>query len=177
MQAPRWYVIHVYAGSEKKVAEQIYEQAEKKDLKDQILQVLIPVEEIIEVKKGTKINTERNFFPGYVLVHMVLTDDSWHLVKNTQKVTGFLGVKGKPSPISEAEVKRIMAQVEDRIAKPTLTYTFEIGEQVRVCEGPFSSFSGLVEEVETEKQRLKVSVTIFGRPTPVDLDFSQVEKT
>jgi transcriptional antiterminator NusG len=173
---PRWYVVHVYSGSEKKVAEQINEQAEKKGLKDQILQVLVPVEEIVEIKKGVKVSSERNFFPGYVLVQMVLTDDSWHLVKNTQKVTGFLGARGKPSPVSEAEVRRIMSQVEERHAKPTHTLSFEVGEQVRVCEGPFSSFAGLVEDVDGEKQRLKVSVMIFGRPTPVDLDFGQVEK-
>lgn len=176
MQKARWYVVHVYSGSEKKVAEAINEQAEKKDLQDQILEVLVPMEEVVEIKRGAKVSSEKNFFPGYVLVKMVMSDETWHLVRNTPKVTMFLGGKGKPSPISEAEVKRILNQVEERHAKPTHAVYFSIGEQIRVSEGPFSSFSGVVEEIDFEKERLKVSVSIFGRPTPVDLDFGQVEK-
>lgn len=176
MQKARWYVIHVYSGSEKKVAEAILEQADKKELKDFILEVLVPTEEIVEVKRGSRISSEKNFFPGYVLVKMIMTDESWHLVRNTAKVTTFLGGKGKPSPISEAEVKRIVNQVEERQAKPALTIYFDVGEQLRVSDGPFTSFTGTVEEVDYEKERLKVSVMIFGRPTPVDLGFNQVEK-
>lgn len=176
MQKARWYVVHVYAGSEKKVAETIKDQAEKKGLTNEILEVLVPTEEVVEVKRGARVASEKNFFPGYVLVNMVMTDESWHLVRNTAKVTTFLGAKGKPSPISQAEVNRIVSQVEERQAKPSMAVYFDIGEQVRVAEGPFTSFSGTVEEVDTEKERLKVSVMIFGRPTPVDLDFNQVEK-
>lgn len=173
----RWYVVHVYSGSEKKVAELIEEQAEKKGMRPQIGQILIPTEDFIEIKKGVKVNSTRQFFPGYVLIQLILTDDTWHMIKNTQKVTGFLGNnKGKPTPVSESEVRRIMSQVQESQTKPTNNLTFEIGEQVRVCEGPFSSFTGLVEEVDKEKQRVKVAVSIFGRPTPVDLDFGQVEK-
>ena len=176
-EALRWYVVHVYAGSEKKVAETIREQAQKKGLTEKIPEILVPVEQIVEVKKGEKVSSERNFFPGYVLVNMMMSDETWHLIKNTPKVTNFLGGKGnKPIPISKAEMQRIMSQVEERISKPKHKVNFEIGEQVRVCDGPFSTFNGLVEEVDEEKERLKVSVSIFGRSTPVDLDFSQVEK-
>ena len=134
------------------------------------------MEEVVEVKKGAKITSERQFFPGYVLIKMQLTDELWHLIRHTPKVSGFLGGRGKPTPVNQAEVDRILAQVEEGIQKPKLTVTFEIGEQVRVAEGPFTSFNGLVEEVDEEKQRVKVSVSIFGRSTPIDLDFIQVEK-
>ena len=174
--AAHWYVIHVYSGFEKKVAQSIEEQAVQQDMGSQIEQVLVPVEEVVEMRRGAKVNTERKFFPGYVLVKMEMTDESWHLVKNTAKVTGFLGGRGRPTPISQAEAERILHQVQEGIDRPKPSITFEIGEQVRVCDGPFTSFNGLVEDVDDEKARLKVAVSIFGRATPVELEYSQVEK-
>jgi transcriptional antiterminator NusG len=174
--AKRWYVVHVYSGFEKKIASAIKEQAEQKGLADHIDEVLVPSEEVVEVRRGQKINAERKFFPGYVLVKMELTDDAWHLIKNTPKVTGFLGTKLRPTPISEAEADRIMKQAQEGVDHPRRSVVFEIGEQVRVADGPFTSFNGTVEEIDEEKGRLKVSVSIFGRSTPVELEYGQVEK-
>lgn len=174
--AMRWYVLHVYSNFEKKVAESIREQAEQKGLIDHFEQIVVPTEEVVEIRRGQKVNTERKFFPGYVLLKMELSDRAWHLVKNTPKVTGFLGSGNKPIPISETEAMRIMQQVQEGVERPKPSITFEIGETVRVADGPFTSFNGVVEEVDEERSRLKVAVSIFGRATPVELEYTQVEK-
>jgi len=174
--AKRWYVLHVYSGFEKKIATQIKEQADLKGLADQIGEIIVPVEEVTEVRRAQKVNTERKFFPGYVLVHMDMSDDAWHLVKDVPKVTGFLGSKTRPTPISDAEAERIMKQAEEGTETRRPAVIFEIGEQVRVADGPFTSFNGVIEEVDEDKGRVKVSVSIFGRSTPVDLEYGQVEK-
>ena len=175
--AHRWYVIHVYSGFENKVAQSIREQAAKKGMDAQIEEVLVPTEEVVEMRRGSKINAERKFFPGYVLVEMEMNDDTWHLVKNTPKVTGFVGgTATKPTPISEKEVQNILHQIQEGVEKPRPKVLFEVGEAVRVKDGPFADFHGNVEDVNYDKNKLRVSVTIFGRSTPVELDFGQVEK-
>ncbi len=174
--AQHWYVIHAYSGFEKKVAESVREQADQKGMSDLFEEVLVPVEEVVEMRRGAKVKAERKFFPGYVLVKMEMTDDTWHLVKNTPKVTGFLGSGLRPSPVPQREIDQILQQVQEGIERPKPSVTFEIGEQVRVSDGPFTSFVGLVEEVDEERARLKVAVSIFGRATPVELEYSQVEK-
>lgn len=174
--AARWYVLHVYSGFEAKVAEAIRDKALKQGIQDRIEDIMVPTEEVVEIKRGQKVNSERKVFPGYVLAKMDMSDQIWHLVKDTPKVTGFLGGGNKPVPISEKEAARLMIQLKEGIEKPRAAITFEIGEKVKVMEGPFASFEGLVEEIDEGKGRVKVSVSIFGRATPVELEFSQVEK-
>jgi transcription termination/antitermination protein NusG len=174
--ASRWYIIHVYSGFEKKVRESIREQAEQKGLGSLFEDILVPVEQRQEIRRGKKVSAEHKFFPGYVLVKMDLNDETWSLVRNTAKVTGFLGGGGRPQPIPDREAERIMSQMKEGVEHPKPTISFVMGDQVRVSDGPFSSFSGVVEEVDEAKGRLKVSVSIFGRATPVDLEYSQVER-
>lgn len=172
----RWYIVHAYSNFEKKVADSIKEQSVTKGLGDLFEAVLVPTEEVVEIRRGRKFKSERRFFPGYVLVKMELTDQAYHLIKNTPKVTGFLGSDNKPIPITDAEAARILNQVQEGIERPKTSISFEVGEQVRVADGPFASFNGLVEEVDEQRERLKVAVSIFGRPTPVELEYGQVEK-
>jgi transcriptional antiterminator NusG len=172
----RWYIVHAYSNFERKVADSIKERALNAGLADKFEEVLVPMEEVVEMRRGRKVSSERKFFPGYVLVKMELNDQTYHLIKNTPKVTGFLGTDNKPIPITEAEAGRILQQVQEGVERPKPSVTFEIGEQVRVADGPFASFNGLVEEVDEERARLKVAVSIFGRATPVELEYGQVEK-
>ena len=174
--AKRWYIIHAYSNFENKVAESIREQAKQRGLSDLFEEVMVPKEKVVEVRRGRKVDAERKFFPGYVLAKMDLTDEAFHLIKNTPKVTGFLGADNKPMPISDAEAARILHQVQEGIERPKPSVSFEVGEQVRVSDGPFASFNGVVEEVDEARSRLKVAVSIFGRATPVELEFGQVEK-
>jgi len=177
MAAKRWYVVHAFSGMEKSVSRAIQERIDRAGMQEQFGQILVPTEEVIEVRGGQKAISERRFFPGYVLVEMEMNEQTWHLVKNTNKVTGFVGgTASKPTPISQAEVDKIMAQMQEGVEKPRPKVLFEVGEVVRVKEGPFTDFNGNVEEVNYDKNRLRVSVTIFGRSTPVELEFGQVEK-
>jgi len=174
----KWYVVHAYSGMEKAVERNIIERISRAGMQDKFGRILVPTEEVVEVKNGVKRTTERKFFPGYVLVEMVMDDETWHLVKHTNKVTGFVGgAKNRPAPISEAEVLKIVSQMQQGVDKPRHKVEFEVGEYVRVKEGPFTDFNGTVEEINYERNKLRVSVTIFGRATPVELEFSQVEKT
>ena len=172
----RWYVLHAYSGYEKKVADSIVDQANKLGISDHIEEVSVPTQNIVEVKRGVRINTERKIFPGYILIKMNLNDDTWHIIKNTPKLSGFLANKGKPVPITNAEAKRISDQVVDGVEKSRPAVMYDVGEQVRVIDGPFASFNGEIEQIDEEKARLRVAVSIFGRSTPVDLEYSQVEK-
>ena len=172
----RWYVLYDYSGYEKKVADSIVDQAEKLGISEHIEETSVPTQNIVEVKRGVKINSERKIFPGYILIKMNLNDDTWHIIKNTPKLSGFLGNKGKPIPISNSEAKRISQQVIDGIEKSRPAVMYDIGEQVKVIDGPFASFNGEIEQIDEEKARLRVAVSIFGRSTPVDLEYSQVEK-
>ena len=177
LMAKEWYIVHTYSGFEKKVAESLRQRVHAYGLQDQIGEVLIPTEDVVEMKGGKKVVSPKRFFPGYVLVQMEMNDDTWHVVKNTPKVTGFVGAGQKPAPLTQEEVDQVIHQVTVAAEKPKPKYTFESGETVRIIDGPFSNFSGLVDEVNLDRNTLKVMVTIFGRSTPVELDFLQVEKT
>jgi len=174
--ANRWYIVHAYSNFENKVAQSIRDQAVQRNLADKFEEVLVPTEKVVEVRRGRKVDTDRKFFPGYVLVKCDLTDEVYHLIKNTPKVTGFLGQDNKPMPIPDREAERINGQVAEGVDRPKPSISFEVGETVRVSDGPFASFSGLVEEVDHARARLKVAVSIFGRATPVELEYGQVEK-
>ena len=174
--AKKWYVVHVFSGSEKKVCQNIEEQIVSKDMGSLIDEVLVPTEEVVEIRRGARVQSEKKFFPGYILIKMEMNDETWHMIKGQPKVTGFLGGKGKPVAISEAEANRLIEQISEGVDRPRSSVVYEIGEEVRVSDGPFQSFNGLVEEIDEDKSRLKVAVSIFGRSTPVDLEYSQVEK-
>ena len=171
-----WYILQTFSGFEQKVAETIKETIKKKNIEDKIAEVLMPMHEVTEVKRGKRVQRRKKYFPSYILLKMEMSKDLYHMIKNIQKVTGFLGPTGTPAPVSEKEIDKIMGRIKEGTLAPKTQVTFDIGEQVKVCEGPFASFSGLVEEVDEEKSRLKVSVSIFGRPTPIDLEYNQVEK-
>ena len=174
----KWYVVHAYSGMEKAVERNILERVQRADMQSKFGRILVPTEEVVEIKNGVKRTTERKFFPGYVLVEMVMDDDTWHLVKHTNKVTGFVGgAKNRPAPISEEDVQKIVSQMQQGTEKPRQKVEFEVGEYVRVKDGPFTDFNGSVEDVNYDKSKVRVSVTIFGRATPVELEFSQIEKT
>ena len=172
----KWYIVHAYSNFEKKVAEHLRDQARAQGLEDKFSEILVPTEDVVEMRGGRKIVSSKRFFPGYILVEMNMTDNAWHVVKNTPKVTGFVGAGAKPTPLTKEEVEQILEQVKSAAEKPKPKYSFDKGDQVRINEGPFASFNGIVDEVNADKNTLKVMVTIFGRSTPVELDFLQVEK-
>ena len=172
----KWYIVQAHAGAEKKVSEQIKEELIKVDQENKFGEILVPTQDVTEIKKGKRSIVKKKYFPGYILVKLEMTNEIYHLIKSLKKVSGFLGPQGKPSPISEDEVKKIVGNMEESVANPTSSITFQVGEQVKVCDGPFASFNGSIEEIDEDKSRLKVSVSIFGRATPVDLEFNQVEK-
>ena len=171
-----WYIVQTLSGFENKVAETLKDTIKAKKLDDKISEVLVPIHEVTEVKRGKRVQRKKKYFPSYVLVKMEMSKELYHMIKNIQKVTGFLGTTGKPVPVSDKEIDKILGNIKEGSLVPEPSITFDIGEQVKVCDGPFSSFSGLVEEVDEEKSRLKVSVSIFGRPTPIELEYNQVEK-
>jgi transcription termination/antitermination protein NusG len=171
-----WFIVQTFSGFEQRVAETLKDSIKKKELSEQIEDVLVPMHEVTEVKRGKRVQRKKKYFPSYILVKMEMNKDLYHMIKNIQKVTGFLGTTGNPTPVSEKEIDKIMGRIKEGTLAPKNEISFDIGEQVKVCEGPFASFSGLVEEVDEEKSRLKVSVSIFGRPTPIDLEYNQVEK-
>lgn len=172
----RWYIVHTYSGFEKKVAQAVIDRAIREDRGDMFDEVVVPTEEVVEMRRGRRVSSQRKFLPGYVLIRMVMTDETRHLVRNTPKVAGFLGASGKPSPIGQAEADRILRQVREGAERPKPSIIFEIGEMVQVCDGPFESFNGMVEDVDEDRARLKVGVSIFGRSTPVELEYAQVKK-
>ena len=172
-----WYIVQTFSGFEQKVAENINKTVEKQELKDKIEDVIVPIHEVTEVKRGKRVQRKKKYFPSYVLVKMEMNKELYHMIKNIQKVTGFLGVAGSPARVSDQEIDKILGNIKEGSLIPEPSLSFEVGEQVKVCEGPFASFSGLVEEVNEEKSRLKVSVSVFGRPVPIDLEYNQVEKT
>jgi len=172
-----WYIVQAYSGFENKVADTIKDIMSKNSLENNLGEILVPTQKVVEVKKGKRTQKQKKYFPGYVLVKIDLDKNIYHKIKNIQKVSGFLGPEGKPVPVSEKEIKKIMGQIDETEENPSAGITFEVGEKVKVCDGPFASFTGLIEEIDEEKLRLKVSVSIFGRPTPVDLEFNQVEKS
>ena len=172
-----WYIVQTFSGFEQKVAEKLKETIKKKDLDDKISEVLVPIHEVTEVKRGKRVQRKKKYFPSYVLVKMEMDKELYHMIKNIQKVTGFLGTTGIPVPVSDSEINKILGNIKEGSLTPEPSLTFEVGEQVKVCEGPFASFSGLVEEVDEDKSKLKVSVSIFGRPTPIELEYNQVEKS
>ena len=172
-----WYIVQTFSGFEQKIAETLKDMIQKKKLEDKISEVLVPIHEVTVVKKGKRVQKKKKYFPSYILVKMEMNKELYHMIKNIQKVTGFLGTTGTPAPVSDKEIDKILGNIKEGSLTPEPSLTFEIGEQVKVCEGPFASFSGLVEEVDEDKSKLKVSVSIFGRPTPIELEYNQVEKT
>ena len=172
----KWYVVHCHSGFEKKISTKILDEAEKNDLRDFFDEVSVPTQAVVEVRRGVRVNSEKKFFPGYVLVKMQMNDDTWHLVKSIPKVSNFLGTKDKPIAISEKEASKLLQDLTEGVDNPKPKFDYEVGEQIKVSDGPFASFSGIIEEVDTDRQKLKVSVSIFGRPTPLELDYSQVVK-